>query len=156
MQFRTRLLSPFRVVRSYLRHPWPLRLLLTEAFVVLAVARILLIAVPFRRLVGLFSPGCEAQRADALNRERQRRQIAWAIGRAALHLPGQTVCFPRGIAAQIMCRRRGIDTTLYYGARTLPGLGLTAHVWVLDGEFGVVGHEEAGRYHVLATFPPRF
>ncbi len=154
MRFPTSLTSPFRLASSFLRHPGPLKLLLAEASVLLVFSRILLIMLPFRRLVGLFNITCDPGRMDAAARERQRRQIGWAIGRAALHLPGQTVCFPRGITAQIMCRRRGIDTTLYYGAKTLPDHGLTAHVWVLDGEVGVVGHEEAGLYNVLATFPP--
>ena len=43
--------------------------------------------------------------------------------------------------------------TLYYDAAILPERGLTAHVWVRDGEEGVVGHTVADRYKVLARYP---
>jgi hypothetical protein len=52
-----------------------------------------------------------------------------------------------------MCRRRGISAVMYYGAATELVGGLSAHVWVLDGDDGVVGHELASKFRVLARFP---
>ena len=42
---------------------------------------------------------------------------------------------------------------IYYGAAPAPKKGLTAHVWVLDEAEGVVGHQIAGDYQILARFP---
>lgn len=84
-------------------------------------------------------------------RELLCRQVSSAVERMAGLLPGKTVCFPRGIAVQAMLRRRGIGTTLYYGARD--DGKLTAHVWVQDGDRGVIGLPENGEYAVVATFP---
>ena len=54
-----------------------------------------------------------------------------------------------------MLRRRGIPSVLYYGAAPDDRCGIVAHVWVRDGEADVVGCELAGRYALLASFPPQ-
>jgi hypothetical protein len=64
------------------------------------------------------------------------------------------VCFQQGLAAQLMLRRRGVPSVLYYGAAPNDGSGLSAHVWVRDGDVGVIGDEIASRYAQLAAFPP--
>jgi hypothetical protein len=52
-----------------------------------------------------------------------------------------------------MLRRRGVPSVLYYGAAQGERTGLSAHVWVRDGDVDVVGGEIADRFAVLATFP---
>ena len=87
--------------------------------------------------------------------------IRWAVLAAARRVPWRTVCIHRGLAAQIMLRRRGAASRLYYGARS-DGLhedgsqGLAAHVWVRLGDHGVVGGEGSDRFAVLAAFPPEY
>jgi hypothetical protein len=65
------------------------------------------------------------------------------------------MCFEQGLAAQIMLRRRGVPSRLYYGAAQNDQRGLSAHVWVQDGEVNVIGGEIASRFALLATFPPQ-
>jgi hypothetical protein len=129
-------------------------LLLLEAVCHLLLARIMLQIFPFRRLRKYFNrlPRNSAGLPDT-ERGRIRDEIRWAIDAAASRLPGQTACFPRGIAAQAMCRKRGIQATLCYGATNLPAKGLTAHVWVMDGNHGIVGHQIAEDYRIIARFP---
>jgi hypothetical protein len=67
-------------------------------------------------------------------------------------LPWRTMCFEQGLAAHWMLRRRGLASTLYYGAATIDG-ELKAHVWVKSGERDVVGCEIADDYALLARFP---
>jgi len=125
-----------------------------EACLYLVAARAMLLLLSFRQLTRFFNRSSSKERVPASSeRARLRRDVRWAITRAAEYLPGETVCFPRGIAAQAMLRRRGCNATLYYGAATLPQKGLTAHVWVLDGTEGIVGHQIAGDYRVIAHFP---
>lgn len=141
------------LLRRFLRQPAARRALLIEAAVSLLLARLALRVLPFRRIAAWLNRPPQRTELTGEERERIRKEVVWAIERTARQLPGETVCFPLGLAAQAMLRRRGISTTLYYGAATLPERGLTAHVWVQDGDEGVVGHREAGSYHVLARYP---
>lgn len=129
------------------------RRLLLEALVCLTAARAALALLPFKRLIPIFSWTMAGPEVCGAARERLRREVAWAIRATSAHLPIEMVCFPRGIAAQIMLRRRCVGTTLYYGVANLPGQGLTAHVWVQDGAVGVMGHASAPDYTVMMRYP---
>jgi hypothetical protein len=124
-----------------------------EAAMSLILARFLLRCLSFRRLALLFSRNISQASMDEGGRKHLREEIAWAIQRAADRLPGKTVCFPRAIAAQAMLHRRGIVTTLYYGAASNLEGSLIAHVWVQDGSVGVVGMPEPYTFCVVARFP---
>lgn len=130
-------------------------LLLAEAVVYLLAARVALAIFPFRRLTGLFERSSRRPELTGDARLRARGEVCSAIRRVRHGSLVRTTCLHRAIAAQAMLRRRGVSTTLYYGAATLPEQGLTAHAWVQDGEAGVVGKIEALReqYHVLARYP---
>jgi hypothetical protein len=82
-------------------------------------------------------------------------KIPWAIIACVRRLPWRAMCFPQGLTAQIMLRRRGLDSTLYFGASPNTDEGLAAHVWVKLGDADVIGCEEAAGYAVLAKFPAR-
>lgn len=145
--------SRLALLRKYSRLPTRRKSLVLEAVFHLLFARLILRLLPFRKLVWFLERAPKPARL--LDRERAiiRQEIRWAIAVTAARLPGETVCFPRGIAAQAMLRRRGIPAKLYYGAASLSGKGLAAHVWVQDGDQGVVGHLEASRFKVLAVYP---
>lgn len=142
-----------KLVRSFLDQPSGRRKLLIEACLELIRARLILRALPFRWVIKLLVGTTTDVVIDPLERQRRRGDIRWAVECAARHLPGETSCFPRGIAAHAMCRRRRINATLYYGAASLPDRGLSAHVWVMDDTEGVVGHQIAGEYRILGRFP---
>jgi hypothetical protein len=128
--------------------------LLVEACGYLIWARVLLWLLPFNSLTRfLCRPPAKRPVITGTERLRLREDIRWAVGGVADWLPGKTACFPRAIAAQAMCRRRGVSATLYYGAATLPSAGFSAHVWVLDDTEGVVGHQIASDFRILARFP---
>lgn len=124
-----------------------------EAAITLLLARLALRVLSFERLTWFFNRPVKLSGVSGAERARIRTEMIRAIRTAMKRLPGNTTCFPRGIAAQAMLRRRGVGTTLYYGAARLPERGLTAHVWVMDGTAGVMGHLAARRYKVLACFP---
>lgn len=129
------------------------RLLAVEALVLLVVARIAIAVFPYRWLARAFSIETRTPELSGDARAEAIRSVQRAIAAAATRLPWESVCFPRAATAQTMLRRRGVATTLYYGAALHPGQGLTAHVWLQDAEHGVIGHETAGRYRILATYP---
>lgn len=129
------------------------RWLVLEATFQLLLARLALRLLPFRKLTWLLNLVPKPANLTEAQRRQLRNDVSWAIAATAAHLPGNTVCFPRGIAAQAMLRRRGVAATLYYGAATVPDEGLSAHVWVQDGNKGIIGHQEASKFHVLAMYP---
>jgi len=138
---------------KFWRLPAGHRHLLIEAALWLLVARLALRVFPFRWLAWFCARRSQGAEVVGAGHERLRQAVRWAIHTATQHLPGETACFPRAIAAQAMLRRRGVSTTLYYGAATIAGRGLTTHVWVQDGPEGVVGHLAAREYHTLARYP---
>jgi hypothetical protein len=146
----------FQLHRVWRQPLWRV-LLFSEAWLWLALARVLLrvlpsrelpklLGVPFRTLLPGIMNSCVAE---------FRQNVRWAIRMAVAFLPGETVCFPRGIAAHAMCRLRGIPTTLVYGAALTEDGKLKTHVWIQDGGDGVIGHALAGEYRVVAEFPVR-
>jgi Transglutaminase-like superfamily len=129
--------------------------MLLEAILCLAIAGFAIAVLPFRH-VGLL--GARPIRRSNLPRHvrlNRVRRIRWAIIAAAARVPWRTLCFQQGLAAQLMLRRRGIPSVLYYGAAQDDRNGLHAHVWVRDGDVDVIGGETAHRFATLATFPPQ-
>lgn len=122
-----------------------------EAAMYLLAARVALWAIPFRWLAPLFELSPRGLELEGDDRTRARNEVRRAVQVAALRLPG-TTCFPKAIAAQAMMRRRRVATTLYWGAATLPGKGLAAHVWLQDGDVGVQGKRVSGSYKPLAAY----
>ena len=108
-------------------------------------------AVPFRRLAAMLrqpSPGRNSAPPQEI------AAICRAIRAWSRRLPWRTLCFEQGLAAHWMLRRRGFESTLYYGAANLDGK-LKAHVWVRSGARAVVGRENAADYALLARFSER-
>lgn len=156
--------------------PTIVRLTLLQVIFFLVVARLALRLVPFRYLTWFFErppkrPAdtfakrkqilaaslikytiCQDEITDS-EREWFRMGVQWITDLAVWFLPGETVCFPRAIAAQEYLRRLGMGTTLYYGAAILPERGLTAHVWLQDGNQVIVGDHDRQNYHILACYP---
>lgn len=142
------------LIRKFRQFPGHERLLLLEAILWLAVARFAIAMLPFRyvgRIAGFpvfrQAPQQEA-RAAAVER------IRWAIVACARRVPWRAICFEQGLTAQLMLRRRGMPSVLFYGAAPDDWSGIAAHVWVRDGDVDVIGCEIASRFVQLATFPP--
>jgi hypothetical protein len=126
-------------------------LLLAEACWFLALSSAAVAVLPFRRSVRL---GGANERlpvvgpADAV----QVESVRGAVEGAAPRLPFRAKCFERALAARLMLRRRGIGTTLYYGARMEGDSALSAHVWLRSGETDVIGCENASAFQRLSQF----
>lgn len=124
-----------------------------EAALYLVMARLAIRALPFERLAWFLTLAPRQPEITGAKRKRVLNEVQRAIEATVCRLPGQTTCFSRAVAAQAMLRRRGVGATLYYGAATSPERGLAAHVWLQDGEEGVVGHQAAQQYRILARYP---
>lgn len=133
--------------------------LLLEAAAGLGLAWAAMRLVPFGRLAAWLHPRVR-RRASPPPAAAEVARVAWAVTVAARLVPWPAVCIHQGIVAQRLLARRGIPAELYYGVRSAPGTGdipadILAHVWVRAGGLDVVGHEVAGDYVTLASFPSR-
>jgi len=140
---------------KFYRLPRHDRLLLLEATLWLAVARLTIAAVPFRYVGRLAARPTRRPEPPEQTRLEEVGRIRWAIIACARRVPWRTMCFQQGLAAQFILRRRGVPSVLYYGAALDDLQGLSAHVWVRDGDIDVIGGETASRFALLATFPPQ-
>jgi hypothetical protein len=123
-----------------------------EAMVLLLVVRLLLVLLPFRRVLRLLgvAPGHESGgRRSAV----EAGQVGRAIVRAARWAPFRAVCLQQAFAAALMLRRRGLAATIHLGvAREPPGSDLTAHAWSRCGDIPVTGEAAAADFTAVAAF----
>jgi hypothetical protein len=125
--------------------------LLAEAYALLAFSSATIRVLSFTQIGRLASR--PLGRPDTTRDDDLIAMVAWAVRACARRAPFRAVCFQQGLTAQIMLRRRGVDSTLYFGASVDAPTGLSAHVWVKVGKLEVVGCEEAVGYAELARFP---
>lgn len=130
---------------------WALRL---EAVVFVALARLILVVLPFRRLKPflsrpLASPPAPAKE-QAIATASVQAAILWVWRRGML----RDSCFHRAIAAHLMLRRRRVPTWFHYGAATVAARGLIGHVWLTSAIGPVVGGGQAPDYAPLLCWGP--
>jgi hypothetical protein len=142
------------VVCKFFRLPQHDRILVLEAALWLSVASLAIAILPFRRIGRLAGISIRRPQLPPQTRVTEARRIRWAVLTTARQLPWHAMCFQQGLAAQFMLRIRGVPSVLYYGAASDEQNGLSAHVWVRDGNIEVVGGEIAARFAPLAAFPP--
>ena len=124
------------------------RLMVLEAILVLAVARIMVLTLPFRILKDWLSHLPDSGEHDAALIRRVRR----AITVAARNVPWNAVCLPQAMAAKAMLARRGYGSAFHLGA-TLENDGkLSAHAWLTAGDIVVVGAKRMEGMSHLARF----
>ena len=138
-------------IQRWTRLNRPRRALLVEAMCAVCAASLSVKLLPFRWAIRLGTKPSPRPLPD--RRAETLSDVRWAIDAATRHLPWNPVCIQRGLAAQWMLRRRGIDARLHYGLTRDDAEALRAHVWVeARGEI-FVGEEDAGHYVRVATFP---
>lgn len=128
--------------------------MLLDAILWLGIAGLAIAALPFRHVGFLASRPIRRPEPPGQARMDKVRRIRWAVTSTAARAPWRVRCFQQGLAAQLMLRRRGISSVLYYGAAQNDRRGLHAHVWVRDGDTDVIGGENAHGFAILAAFPP--
>lgn len=133
--------------------------LLLEAFVWLALARAALVLFPFRvvaaHLGEVCSPAEAAARINQSINDPGEIDTAKAVGRAvrlvAGKVPFKAVCLQQGVAAKMMLRRRGIQSTLHFGVAPKVE-GLEAHAWLDTAGAKVTGYPIGTGFAELACW----
>lgn len=135
------------------RHSLPEIAAAAEALALVVLAAPAVRLLPFRTLGRLASGRIRRPVADPAARTLLINRVGWAVDVAGRRSPLRALCFEKGLAAQVMARRRGLDATLFYGARMSSAEKLDAHVWVICDGYDLQGGVNAGDYGVLARFP---
>jgi hypothetical protein len=134
------------------------RALVAEAVLCLLAARLALIVVPFPKLarrLGRFVPPEEARRvvmAPIAPHARSAAEIGWAVTRAARYVPFKAVCLPQAMAARVMLKRRGVASTMRFGAAKGDMEPLDTHAWLDAGGVRVTGYPVSDRFVEVACF----
>ena len=126
----------------------PRRALFVEAAIALGVSAAAIRLVPFHRAFRLGARPLGKKSGASV------RDMVWAVEAAAKRVPWKTVCFQKGLALQMLLRRRGIEAKLHYGVGYDPERSLRAHVWVSAAGDIVIGGDDAPDFRLLASMPP--
>lgn len=132
---------------------WPDLTLLVEAVLLLGVARIAVLTLPFRRVVRVLA----MQKLDVPKQEgpqhvTKARRIGRMIQEASRHLPWECRCLVQAIAGKLMLVRRGITSTVYIGVAKDEHKGFNAHAWLSSRAVTVTGGRGHERFSVIAHF----
>jgi hypothetical protein len=74
------------------------------------------------------------------------------VTRAARYVPFRAVCLPQAMAARLMLKRRGIASTMHFGAAKGEAKPLDAHAWLDAAGVEVTGFPVAEKFAEIACF----
>lgn len=132
---------------------WAERWLLLEATVWLALARLALLFVPFRKIAPqLGQSQKETTAATTPYNEERAEQIGWAVRAIARRTPWESACLAQAISAKMMLRRRRITSTLYLGLAKGNAQKMEAHAWLRCGAEIITGKAGHERFSVISFF----
>jgi hypothetical protein len=148
-----------RIPRRLYRLSNQRRTLLFQAVASLALARLALIFVPFRKLAERFGTATPPDKATQAFQARLDvdqaalvRDIGWAVTRAARYVPFRAVCLPQAIAAQRMLSRRDIASVMHFGVAKKAGEEMGAHAWLDADGIEVTGYPVGPEFVEVARF----
>ena len=118
--------------------------LLLRATAWLAIARIMLVVVPFRQLSARLSTKTNSPQIEPDPDLLQR--ITDAVSAAANNVPWRSDCFPQTIAARMLLKSYGHASTIHFGVERVGEDELKGHAWLTCGETVVTGAAELDRY----------
>ncbi|MFS0638324.1 lasso peptide biosynthesis B2 protein [Mesobacillus foraminis] len=132
------------------------KILLLEAFIFLAWARILKI-MPFSKVSFSLGEQMEETSFDRIPmNEKKIKSVAQSIQIVSRYTLWESKCLVRAIAAMKMLERRKIESTLYLGTGRDEYGRLAAHAWLRSGPFYITGADGMERYSIVGKFAKRF
>ena len=128
-------------------------LLITEAWCLLGIARMLLLLYPFKKIITMLGGqvSVQAPSTAAARIGNEQEQIRRAIRIACRCAPWRTKCFEQALAGKIMLRKRNISSTVYFGIDKENGQ-LIAHAWLQSEGLSITGGTQHNRYTVIGCF----
>ena len=127
--------------------------LLLEIGVLLGLARLAILLVPFRHIARIFGPQhAETPAVADLASEPRVRHLGTMIRATARNLPWECKCLAQAMAGKVMLARRGLPSTVYFGVRNDDEGEFGAHAWLRSGAVYVTGGPGHRHFTVLTIF----
>jgi hypothetical protein len=144
-----------RKIHGFARLSWFERLWLFPAWLLLGIACLVILAVPFRRLAHVLGSHVGiAPWVPVLDAKDEARalSIARVVQTVARRTPWESNCFPQAIVARLLLGLYGVPCALFLGVRDASGVELKAHAWVVSGRVCVTGGRSFDRFTVVGCF----
>lgn len=133
---------------------------LIEAILMLALCRVALRLVPFRRLAPLrgaqvlADAGAQAAIDPIGIGHAAPRVLAVhkGLARARRNVPWHCSCLVQAMAGRLMLRRRGFETELYLGWMRAADDELQFHAWLVHDRYVVTGGDARGGFQPISVF----
>lgn len=128
----------------------------TEAWLWLALARTMLLLLPFRKLAPILGkktlPSVENDHLPQPYNDKLLR-IGRAILRAGHRSPWRTECFEQALAGKFMLKVRRMKSIVFFGVSKNKHRGnFHAHAWLKCGNHIVTGNKHLEQFTVIACF----
>lgn len=128
------------------------RRLFLEAWGCLALARVMIVIMPFRLIARRLGRTRAESSSLAGKGEGLARTISWAVRTASRYSLWRSTCLTQAMAAKMMLRRRQLPNTLYLGLAKDEEGTLRAHAWLRCGEAILTGGENRAGFTTIASF----
>ncbi|UPK72690.1 lasso peptide biosynthesis B2 protein [Chitinophaga filiformis] len=126
-------------------------LLFAEAWICIAIARCMLVFMPFRKIAPLLGKSVTAASTSHIRTTRRPKRIKAAIRRAAACSPWRAKCFEQALAGKIMLSYRRMPGIVFFGINKV-GDDLQAHAWLESEGVIITGGKEADQFTIIARF----
>jgi hypothetical protein len=127
--------------------------LLAEALVALAMARMAMTFLPFRRIAAwLGTPGAQTPTTVTADECSKAKAVGWAVENVGCRVPWDGRCLAQALAATWMLRRRGLEGTVSFGVSEGESAEFDAHAWLRIGSNIVTGGSGHQRFKAFTTF----
>ncbi|WML45835.1 lasso peptide biosynthesis B2 protein [Neobacillus sp. PS3-40] len=132
------------------------KMLLLEAFIFLAFARILKL-MPFSKVSPFLGTHKEETTFDLnISEQKTLRNVSNSINIMSNYTFWESKCLVKAIAGMKMLQRRKIESTLYLGIAKDKSGKLIAHAWLRSGSYYVTGREGMQGFTVVGKFARKF
>ncbi len=129
------------------------KVLLMEAFVLLAIFQIILSTLEFKRIAARL--GAQMQETSKDRNEKEMpliNAVGWAVNRMSKHTFWESKCLVQAMTAKYMLRRRNIKCRLYLGLARDEKQAMIAHAWLRTGDKIITGAKVKENFVTLSTF----
>ncbi len=127
-------------------------MLFLEAWYFLALARFILVFIPFSKFLPLLGTPIECEYQTVLS-ESKFRDLKLSIKRACKYSFWRTMCFEQALCAKLMLRLRGKKTTIFFGIKRDSTSNIfLAHAWLICDNEIITGEAQVYDFKVLSCF----
>jgi hypothetical protein len=127
-------------------------ILFGEAWFLLAMARLMLVFLPFKKIIPVLGSMEKADAHEIENDKTKLHAIKLAIERGSRYSPWRAMCFEQALAAKMMLKRRRFVSTIFFGVYKDDDNKLNAHAWLQSGGQVITGGKNLEKFTVLSSF----